>query len=427
MHSLQHLWKSVDDHNSNQLNMQKDVWTKFLQNFWKGITMPFPALCRIVVRPSEHNRNRKMAIGLSVREGLVLLAVYLCSGVLAYSIFFEHWSVVDALYFTCTTFSTVGYGDVCPKTVTSKIFTCLFGLGGIACLGAAVATVGGKIEKKRFAVLSWLYPLISLMCCIIVVFFSITKNKIGRFVQAEVEAMQRARKESRRRLMQLFEGMPKVLKHHRGRSRQERIQELQEAQSKLERSLNKSVPHRVVIQKALTSAFPSLTVILSGAAIVQYLNGNAWWSFDTVYLGLITASTIGLGDLSPQTRAARIFAIVYIPLAVAAAGEILSGIATALVHRRQRLVYARQLEHDLTIEHLQTMDVDGDGKISREEYIQFMLIEMGRVSADELDELASQFERLDIMRSGFLDKEDLKLMAELRGATVKHISLDESS
>ena len=65
------------------------------------------------------------------------------------------------------------------------------------------------------------------------------------------------------------------------------------------------------------------------------------------------------------------------------------------------------------------MDSDDDGKITREEYVDFMLIEMGRVSKDELDELSMQFDRLDVTRSGYLDGNDLKLMAKLRGAKVK--------
>jgi potassium channel subfamily K len=131
------------------------------------------------------------------------------------------------------------------------------------------------------------------------------------------------------------------------------------------------------------------------------------------------ASTIGFGDISPKTPAARLFAVFFIPLSVAAAGELLSGVALAISRRRQKEVYEKQLESDLTIVHLRAMDSDDDGKITREEYVDFMLIEMGRVSKDELDELSVQFDRLDVTRSGYLDENDLKLMAKLRGAKVK--------
>lgn len=133
----------------------------------------------------------------------------------------------------------------------------------------------------------------------------------------------------------------------------------------------------------------------------------------------LQASTIGFGDLGPQTRAAKAFAIVYIPLSVAAAGDVLSAVAVTMAKRRQREVYEKQLKKDLTIEHLKAMDTDGDGQITREEYVEFMLLEMGLVSRDELNELYEQFDRLDITRSGYLDKEDLRLMAELRGAWVE--------
>lgn len=131
------------------------------------------------------------------------------------------------------------------------------------------------------------------------------------------------------------------------------------------------------------------------------------------------ASTIGFGDISPKTPAARLFAVFFIPLSVAAAGELLSGVALAISQRRQKEVYEKQLQSDLTIAHLKAMDSDDDGKITREEYVDFMLIEMGRVSKDELDELSMQFDRLDVTRSGFLDENDLKLMAKLRGAKVE--------
>ena len=104
---------------------------------------------------------------------------------------------------------------------------------------------------------------------------------------------------------------------------------------------------------------------------------------------------------------------------MAAAGEFLSSVTVAMLRHRQRELYEKQLEKDLTIEHLRAMDADNDGKITREEYDQFMLLEMGRVSQSELEELFLQFGRLDVSESGYVDNEDLKLMAKLRGATVR--------
>ena len=38
----------------------------------------------------------------------------------------ENWSIIDALYFSVMTMSTIGYGDFVPTTDNSKIFTIIF-------------------------------------------------------------------------------------------------------------------------------------------------------------------------------------------------------------------------------------------------------------------------------------------------------------
>ena len=132
-----------------------------------------------------------------------------------------------------------------------------------------------------------------------------------------------------------------------------------------------------------------------------------------------TASTIGLGDFAPQTRQARAFAVLYIPLAVGAAGEILSGIATALMKRRQKRAYEAQYEGNLTIEHLRKMDKDGNGCVDRAEYCFFMLKEMGLVTKEELDELFRQFDALDVSNS------EVFLIQDSRVGNIQCIKLEE--
>ena len=61
------------------------------------------------------------------------------------------------------------------------------------------------------------------------------------------------------------------------------------------------------------------------------------------------------------------------------------------------------------------MDTNSNGEVDREEYVYFMLKEMGLVDQAELNELFEQFKHLDVTNSGVIDIEDLKLMAKLRG------------
>ncbi len=159
-------------------------------------------------------------------------------------------------------------------------------------------------------------------------------------------------------------------------------------------------------------------MVALGGIWIGRLNGWNW--IDSIYFAVVTASTIGLGDFAPSTRAARLWAIFFIPLSVATAGELLSSLATALVQRRQKAIFRTLMERDLTLQHLQAMDLDSSGRVSREEYVQFMLLEMGHVSLEEIQELKAQFERLDVAKSGYLDQVDLQLLADLRKQNVSH-------
>jgi hypothetical protein len=64
-----------------------------------------------------------------------LVLIILASGTIFYTTV-EKWSVVDALYFSVTTLTTVGLGDLAPTTTLGKLFTIVFyifvGIGLIA-------------------------------------------------------------------------------------------------------------------------------------------------------------------------------------------------------------------------------------------------------------------------------------------------------
>ena len=60
------------------------------------------------------------------------------------------------------------------------------------------------------------------------------------------------------------------------------------------------------------------------------------------------------------------------------------------------------------------MDTDENGRVTRDEYVDWMLVQLDIVKKEQLEELYAQFDRLDVTRSGYLDEEDLKLMEKLK-------------
>ena len=59
-------------------------------------------------------------------------------------------TLLDALWWTVSTVTTVGYGDIVPVTVAGKIMAIFFMLSGISILGVFLSVLGTRFYKRRF-------------------------------------------------------------------------------------------------------------------------------------------------------------------------------------------------------------------------------------------------------------------------------------
>ncbi len=61
----------------------------------------------------------------------------------------EHWSWLDAFYFCTITLTTVGYGDIVPKTNDGKLFDIFYVLVGIGILAAFANAMIKNVATRR--------------------------------------------------------------------------------------------------------------------------------------------------------------------------------------------------------------------------------------------------------------------------------------
>jgi voltage-gated potassium channel len=86
-------------------------------------------------------RTLGRAIADPATRGIVVLALLVLAGGTVYYARIEGWTVVDALYFSVVTLTTIGFGDLVPTTDATKLFTVVYSLVGIGIIASFVASL----------------------------------------------------------------------------------------------------------------------------------------------------------------------------------------------------------------------------------------------------------------------------------------------
>lgn len=95
-----------------------------------------------VVKPREGvmvQTYAKASLRQATLEAIGALVVILVASTLFYTIAAQ-WTLLDALYFSIVTLTTVGYGDVVPKDMVGRLFALLLFFLGAGVVGSAVGT-----------------------------------------------------------------------------------------------------------------------------------------------------------------------------------------------------------------------------------------------------------------------------------------------
>ncbi|KAJ1441249.1 Two pore domain potassium channel [Sesbania bispinosa] len=115
------------------------------------------------VAPPETNGNVSIPrfksifgkLNPSFREVAIYFAVYLGIGVVIFYLVRNQIKgkktvgVLDALYFTIVTMTTVGYGDLVPNSTLTKLLACAFVFTGMALIGLILTKAGDYLVEKQ--------------------------------------------------------------------------------------------------------------------------------------------------------------------------------------------------------------------------------------------------------------------------------------
>eukprot|EP00747_Dinoflagellata_sp_TGD_P062733 gnl/TRDRNA2_/TRDRNA2_153147_c0_seq3.p1 gnl/TRDRNA2_/TRDRNA2_153147_c0~~gnl/TRDRNA2_/TRDRNA2_153147_c0_seq3.p1 ORF type:complete len:563 (+),score=81.76 gnl/TRDRNA2_/TRDRNA2_153147_c0_seq3:106-1794(+) len=279
----------------------------------------------------------------------------------------EPWAVVDALYFSMVTMSTVGYGDYSPGTPESKLFTCFYIIIGVAVVFVQLCdALSGVMEHLEDKVLSCFKKL---MCA-----KRYGKRQVGLDLDIDGDG-------------QVDCAAPPDAFHFW--------------------FSHLTFPSVVLVLFQITAAF-IFTVCQQ-----DLLFGDAF------YHCMVTATTVGYGDVSLSTRASRLWAVIHIALSVAWLAALISKVSHTFTVRTNQLHRFALLQKQLDTEMIQALDKDGQG-VDILEFVIGMLMQLGVELCGEplqwadVRPFVNQFEAADLDGSTRLGKEDLAIMVSQR-------------
>ena len=80
---------------------------------------------------------------------LTFIALSILAGSTVFFHYQEGWTWIDSWFFTVTTISTVGYGNLVPATDFGKIATTVLIFSGIGVFGLAATQIADQLVSRR--------------------------------------------------------------------------------------------------------------------------------------------------------------------------------------------------------------------------------------------------------------------------------------
>ncbi|KAG9128635.1 hypothetical protein Leryth_017125 [Lithospermum erythrorhizon] len=296
----------------------------------------------------------------SIRLAGLLLLVYLTIGVVIYSFNRDQFSgtdthtVIDAFYFCIVTMCTIGYGDITPLTPFAKVFACFFVLIGF-----------GFIDILLSGLVNYVLDL--------------QENMILAGMAKEGKGKHHHRHDKKSHSPCRFSAMDFVVDVAKGRMR-----------------------IRLKVGLALGVVLLSIGI---GSLVLHLVEGLDW--VDSVYLAVMSVTTVGYGDKAFKTTGGRWFAAVWLLLSTLAVARAFLYLAEARIAKRHRRIADKILQRDITIDDLLSADMNNTNFISKSEYVVYKLKQMGKIGENDIAQICVQFNRLEHNQSGKITLPDL--------------------
>ncbi|KAJ1364374.1 Potassium channel sub K member 18, variant 2 [Parelaphostrongylus tenuis] len=204
----------------------------------------------------------------------------------------EIWSFVDSLLFAFTVITTIGYGNVAPRTIEGRFFVIGYGLIGIPFTLLVIADLGKFLSE------------LMTKCSKIV-------GKIKKRLQGEWQTGTRLKRSRCHSSRKATDKHRKMLEKSQS---QEDIIDLEDGKEKLD-DISDSEDGEENSQAFLLFILFIIYTVLGGLMLSSYEPEMDF--FKAVYFNFVSLTSIGLGDIVPKSETYMVLTIVYITIGLA--------------------------------------------------------------------------------------------------------------
>jgi hypothetical protein len=251
----------------------------------------------------------------------------------------EDWTVIDSCYFSITTVTTVGYGDISPTVFGGKLYLLFAAPLGVVLIGVSLHLLA--VELIRI------------------------EEKIRHDIEQALEHAAVANAKSHLKSLK------------RSASQKINLNERIGIVSKIKKGIG-------LIEKCLPIDLMAVTVqqllqvvgyLCVGALVLMKIEEDTQklTFFDSLYCCVITLCSVGFGDISPQTQEGRLFSVFYIPVGVI----ILTNAIGTIAHRYSMAFHAspsgEKSQLGLLMTTLEDYGESGNGVITEADFMCAML------------------------------------------------------
>eukprot|EP00613_Pedinella_sp_CCMP2098_P046104 CAMPEP_0171826582 /NCGR_PEP_ID=MMETSP0992-20121227/6157_1 /TAXON_ID=483369 /ORGANISM="non described non described, Strain CCMP2098" /LENGTH=869 /DNA_ID=CAMNT_0012441609 /DNA_START=320 /DNA_END=2929 /DNA_ORIENTATION=- len=337
--------------------------------------------------------------------GCVLLGIYMGLGFFTISV--EGWPATTGFYVLASTISTVGLGDVAPTKRLSRIGTIVAIPFGLIILGL-VLSIGVEYGKS-------LPPVLQVSederdTHKRAVFETLGIDNSGEIGQEDFLKRSSSLGLTRNEAKDLFIVLDADQNGKLVMSK------------RFQTSWLSTVPgHIFVISMRLYA------VVFLGAILLLYVDGGAsrgvTW-IDAFYFATVVATSVGYGDIAPQTMPGRFVMGFFFFLSTLITAGVLRDFIEVYIRDYEGEKIVRQIIDSTTWIH--KADMTGTGIITESDYVLFQLQQLQMVSQTSLDNLVDRFCELDLRDDGYLDvgvdlpsvSQITQLQAEVQGTSL---------